>query len=119
MSTGLRLIRVDAGDIIGAILNKAQRTISFTKNGLDLGTAFSNVSEEVLYPIVGMRTPNEQVSLGMQLPLSMHRLFWLATPSHLYSASTGQFRSKVVLMGRLWPLAMYAHAWSTAARWFT
>ncbi|KAK9821247.1 hypothetical protein WJX74_001119 [Apatococcus lobatus] len=49
------------GDVIGAVLNKAQRTISFTKNGMELGVAFSNVSEEVLYPIVGMRTPNEQI----------------------------------------------------------
>lgn len=41
-----------AGDIIGALLNRIEGTISFTKNGADLGVAFSEVDDEVLYPTV-------------------------------------------------------------------
>ncbi|KAL3132475.1 hypothetical protein ABBQ32_009024 [Trebouxia sp. C0010 RCD-2024] len=49
------------GDIVGALLNRATKTISFTKNGLDLGVAFTSVNEDVLYPSVGLRTPDEEV----------------------------------------------------------
>ena len=53
----------DAGDTVGALLNRTTRTISFIKNGLDLGAAFNNVNESLLYPSVGMRTPEEEVCL--------------------------------------------------------
>ena len=53
----------DAGDTVGALLNRTTKTISFIKNGLDLGVAFNNVNESLLYPSVGMRTPNEEVCL--------------------------------------------------------
>lgn len=49
------------GDIVGAVLNRASRTISFIKNGLDLGVAFTNVDEDLLYPSIGLRTPDEEV----------------------------------------------------------
>jgi len=55
---------------VGALLNRATKTISFFKNGIDLGVAFRNVDEEWLYPSVGLRTPDEEVT-----PRSMHRLF--------------------------------------------
>ena len=50
-----------AGDVIGVLLNRVDHTISFTKNGMDLGVAFRDVREERLYPTVGMRTPDEEV----------------------------------------------------------
>lgn len=50
-----------AGDVIGALLDRAARTITFFKNGEDLGVAFTDVSEEHLYPTVGMRTAHEEV----------------------------------------------------------
>ena len=43
------------------IFNRAERRIAYTKNGLDLGVAFVDVKEELLYPTVGMRTPDEEV----------------------------------------------------------
>lgn len=49
------------GDVVGALLNRATKTISFVKNGIDLGVAFKNVDEERLYPSVGLRTPDEEV----------------------------------------------------------
>ncbi|BDA41395.1 Ran-binding protein 9 [Coccomyxa sp. Obi] len=49
------------GDVIGALLNRAEHTISYFKNGIDLGTAFTDVSEEKLYPCVGMQTHEEEV----------------------------------------------------------
>ena len=41
-----------AGDVIGIIYNQAERTISYTKNGLYLGVAFHHVFEERLFPTV-------------------------------------------------------------------
>lgn len=51
----------DAGDVIGALLNRAEQTISYYKNGIELGTAFQHVMEERLYPCVGMQTQDEEV----------------------------------------------------------
>ena len=51
-----------AGDVVGALLNRTNKTISFVKNGIDLGVAFRNVDEEKLYPSVGLRTPDEEVT---------------------------------------------------------
>jgi len=50
-----------AGDTIGVLLNRAAETISFFKDGVDLGVAFDHVQEERLYPCVGMRTKDEEV----------------------------------------------------------
>lgn len=52
------------GDVIGALLNRAEHTISYFKNGIDLGTAFTDVSEDKLYPCVGMQTHEEEVTLS-------------------------------------------------------
>jgi hypothetical protein len=49
------------GDWVGVLLNRVERTISFTKGGHDLGVAFEGVTEERLYPTVGFRTPDEEV----------------------------------------------------------
>eukprot|EP00798_Chlamydomonas_sp_ICE-L_P004563 gene4563-14742_t len=49
------------GDKIGALFNRSDRTISFYKNGLDLGVAFREVNEERLHPCVGMRSRNEEI----------------------------------------------------------
>lgn len=47
---------------MGALWNRAERTISYTKNGIHLGVAFRDVSdEEVLFPSVGFRTKEEEV----------------------------------------------------------
>ena len=51
-----------AGDVVGALLNRTNKTISFVKNGIDLGVAVRNGDEEKLYPSVGLRTPDEEVS---------------------------------------------------------
>jgi hypothetical protein len=50
-----------AGDVIGSLLNRAEQTIAYFKNGIDLGTAFIGVAEEKLYPCVGMQTHEEEV----------------------------------------------------------
>ncbi|KAK9909014.1 hypothetical protein WJX75_006058 [Coccomyxa subellipsoidea] len=49
------------GDVIGSLLNRAEQTIAYFKNGIDLGTAFIGVAEEKLYPCVGMQTHEEEV----------------------------------------------------------
>lgn len=62
------LTDIVAGDIIGAAFNLAEHTISYFKNGFEIGVAFANVPEEELYPTVGLRSPDEEVGpaeLGM------------------------------------------------------
>ncbi len=54
--------RCCAGDVVGALLNRAEQTIAYFKNGIDLGTAFLGVAEEKLYPCVGMQTHEEEVT---------------------------------------------------------
>jgi hypothetical protein len=49
------------GDVVGALLNRAERTISYFKNGIELGVAFERVAEERLFPCVGMQTQDEEV----------------------------------------------------------
>ena len=51
-----------AGDFIGACLNRVDKTITYYKNGIDLGVAFYNVQEEQLFPCIGMQTHEEEVS---------------------------------------------------------
>ena len=46
---------------MGVVLNRAEGTISFTKNGVDLGVAFDGVPDRPLHATVGMRTPGEEV----------------------------------------------------------
>ena len=61
-----------AGDFVGACLNRVHKTISYFKNGIDLGVAFHNVLEERLYPCIGMQTHEEEVTdLSSELLLSL------------------------------------------------
>jgi hypothetical protein len=47
------------------VLNRVERTISFSKKGFDLGVAFEGVPpEERLFPSVGFRTPDEEVRVS-------------------------------------------------------
>ncbi|RIA97846.1 concanavalin A-like lectin/glucanase domain-containing protein [Glomus cerebriforme] len=48
-----------SGDTIGVGINFFNDTIFFTKNGIHLGTAFTNVKSSVLYPMIGMRSLKE------------------------------------------------------------
>jgi hypothetical protein len=49
------------GDVIGALYDAIQHTISFFKNGKPLGVAFRGVQESTLFPMVGLRSPDEEV----------------------------------------------------------
>ncbi|KAJ1563157.1 hypothetical protein HK405_011874 [Cladochytrium tenue] len=49
------------GDTVGCCVNFRRRTIFFTKNGLDIGVAFRNITvHDGYYPVIGMGTPNEE-----------------------------------------------------------
>ena len=62
--------RYGEGDVIGILLNRAEATISFTKNGVDLGVAFAGVANEPLHPTVGLRTPGECVEATLRAPFA-------------------------------------------------
>ncbi len=48
-------------DIIGCGYNLVDGTCFYTKNGLNLGVAFSDLPNVALYPTVGLQTPGEEV----------------------------------------------------------
>ncbi|CAG8580923.1 7314_t:CDS:10 [Paraglomus occultum] len=51
------------GDVIGCCVNFRDGTAFYTKNGAILGTAFRDL-KGVLYPSIGLRTPNESVEVN-------------------------------------------------------
>ncbi|GAB4824065.1 hypothetical protein N2152v2_011111 [Parachlorella kessleri] len=58
------------GDWIGVLWNRVEGTVSFSKRGYDLGVAFEGVHEEHLYPIVGFRTPDEEIDANFGVDLA-------------------------------------------------
>jgi len=52
------------GDVIGCCYDLAARTIFFTKNGENLDTAFQDVSQQALYPVLGLQTQGEIVRVN-------------------------------------------------------
>lgn len=61
------------GDVIGCILNLGNFTAGFTKNGIFIGTAFKDLRIDLkdrkgsiseIYPMIGLRTPGEIVSIN-------------------------------------------------------
>lgn len=56
------------GDIIGCGYNLVENTCFYTKNGLNLGRAFSDLPPKPLFPTVGLQTPGEEVeaNFGMK-----------------------------------------------------
>lgn len=52
------------GDVVGCIVNYLDSSISYTKNGIFLGQAFTDVKERELYPTVGMRSEGECMQMN-------------------------------------------------------
>eukprot|EP01024_Parvocaulis_polyphysoides_P002596 TRINITY_DN10779_c0_g1_i8.p1 TRINITY_DN10779_c0_g1~~TRINITY_DN10779_c0_g1_i8.p1 ORF type:complete len:446 (-),score=56.54 TRINITY_DN10779_c0_g1_i8:569-1825(-) len=52
------------GDVIGVLFNQLDKSISFTKNGAEIGTAFKQVHQNNLYPCIGLRTRYEKVRIN-------------------------------------------------------
>lgn len=51
-------------DVLGCGIHFARNEAFFTRNGVFLGTAFTNVKGERLYPSVGMKKPSEHVRVN-------------------------------------------------------
>ncbi|RDI81066.1 hypothetical protein Vi05172_g8982 [Venturia inaequalis] len=56
--------KYSTGDVIGCGVNFRTGQAFFTKNGVNLGTAFGNVNSDRLYPAVGMKRPNEHLRVN-------------------------------------------------------
>lgn len=55
------------GDVVGCGINFSQDEVFFTKNGKNLGTAFSKVNcsgTGLLYPTISLHSPGEKVSVN-------------------------------------------------------
>ncbi|KAL6782095.1 hypothetical protein ACKKBF_B10635 [Auxenochlorella protothecoides x Auxenochlorella symbiontica] len=85
------------GDVIGVLFDRVERTISFTKNGRDLGVAFQHVMEPVLYPTIGFRTPDEEVvaNFGGQPFQADASLFHRQAVARLHDEIRGQSLDKI------------------------
>ena len=59
-----------AGDTIGVLLSRTTGTISYFKNGVELGVADSHVQEQALYPCVGLRSRDGEVCTSSEPPTS-------------------------------------------------
>ncbi|KAI8388558.1 uncharacterized protein BYT42DRAFT_560507 [Radiomyces spectabilis] len=53
--------RFGTGDIIGCGIDYRNMTAFYTKNGVHLGHAFSNLMQHSYYPFIGFKTPGEKV----------------------------------------------------------
>jgi len=49
------------GDVIGCCLNLVDNSCFYTKNGISIGTAFTELPSISLFPTVGLQTPNEEL----------------------------------------------------------
>ena len=77
----------EGGDIIGCGINLTEATCFYTKNGKDLGIAFTNLPKEMFYPMVGFWRKNAEIivnfgqepfvyniSLRKQIELQKHQI---------------------------------------------
>ena len=67
--------------------DRTEHNISYMKNGTDLGVAFDNVYEKLLYPAVGLRTPGEQVCI-ISVCVAVHMSMPEAVIGHAACRST-------------------------------
>jgi len=112
-----------SGDVIGALFNRPERTISFYKNGLCLGVAFDQVAEERLYPCIGLRTNGEEVlsNLGGQPYLADFEAMQAGLRDQVVSAASAMPLPMLSSKGTpLLPQLLYDHllhhrCWQTAA----
>ncbi|KAG5986470.1 hypothetical protein E4U54_005403 [Claviceps lovelessii] len=54
----------NTGDVIGCGVNFLDHTVFFTRNGVNLGTAFHDVTRSKLYPAVSLKKPRERVTVN-------------------------------------------------------
>jgi hypothetical protein len=53
--------KFSGGDSVGCGINFRLGTCFFTKNGVNLGTAFKDIKGDKLFPSIGMKKPQEHI----------------------------------------------------------
>nr|CAB3265425.1 ran-binding protein 10-like [Phallusia mammillata] len=91
------------GDVVGCCLNLIDSTCFYTKNGVDIGIAFTDLPSIPLFPTVGLQTPNEELSVNFgQHPFMFdfedYLIHWKNTTKqsierYVVSEKAGQFQS--------------------------
>lgn len=75
------------GDVMGCCLDLTAGSISYTKNGKDLGVAFTNISkEDCYYPTVTLK--NAKVTMTLKAPFRFPVPSFLPVPETTTNPST-------------------------------
>ncbi|KAG5953836.1 hypothetical protein E4U53_001909 [Claviceps sorghi] len=54
----------NTGDVIGCGVNFLDYTVFFTRNGVNLGTAYNDVTRNWIYPAISLKKPRERVTVN-------------------------------------------------------
>ena len=78
------------GDVAGCLYNAVDGTLAFTKNGIELGVAFTGVSLPMAASMAGASKPGTHGRLRRVLRLPLYPMVGLRTPGECVEANFGE-----------------------------